>query len=222
MDHFSCLYSKFQYNLMRNFKAMTSISYQQSPNNKNEKAKHAPAVLTVIQQAGRQLCDVKAVDLKISSSDTVKTVSAFLHMPRNHRREQTEGREKTAAILLSGAGGGVAGPSSIYLSIADKLASLNHGIPVMRLDFRYPARNKYCVPDVLKAMDYLQNGYAVTRFVLVGWSFGGAPVFTVGAQDTRVVACATIASQTVEADGVMQVARKALPVLLLHGTADRN
>ena len=127
-----------------------------------------------------------------------KTVAGILHVPQNYHREQSEGREKTAAILLSGAGGGLVGPSSVYLSIADKVASLNRGIPVLRLDYRYPARNKYCVPDVVAAMNYLQNGYAVSRFVLVGWSYGGAPVFTAGGQDDRVVGCATVASQTAE------------------------
>ena len=175
-----------------------------------------------MKDASRHLCTVKPLDLTVSNPDTVKTVPAFLHVPQNYRREQSEGREKTAAILLSGAGGGVVGPSSIYLSIADKLASPNRGIPVMRLDFRYPARNKYCVLDVLAAMDYLQNGHAVSRFVLVGWSFGGAPVFTVGGQDERVVDCATIASQTAETEGVREVAKRGVSTLLLHGTADRT
>ena len=126
---------------------------------------------------------------------------------------------KTAAILLSGAGGGVVGPSSMYLSIADKLASLNRGVPVMRLDYRYPARNKYCVRDVESAMNYLEKGYAVSRFVLVGWSFGGAPVFSVGGKDKRVVGCATVASQTADTDGISSLAPR--PVLLLHGTGDK-
>lgn len=123
---------------------------------------------------------------------------------------------------MSGAGGGVVGPSSVYLSIADKLASLNRGIPILRLDYRYPARNRYCVSDVLAAMNLLKKDYAVTRFVLVGWSYGGAPVFTVAGEDNRVVGCATIASQTAETGGIMQVARRGIPVLLMHGTADQR
>lgn len=126
----------------------------------------------------------------------------------------------TAAILLSGAGGGVVGPSSIYLSLADKLASLQYPIPALRLDYRYPARNKYCVRDVLAAMQQLEEQYGISRFVLVGWSFGGAPVFTVGGNDHRVVGCAAIASQTAETDGVRSLAPR--PLLLLHGTGDRT
>ncbi|CAD0091660.1 unnamed protein product [Aureobasidium vineae] len=144
------------------------------------------------------------------------TFPAFLHLPENYQNQQS-----TAAILLSGAGGGVVGPSSIYLSMADKLASLQHGLPVLRMDYRFPARNKCCVPDVLAAMDYLQAQHNVKRFVLIGWSFGGAPVFTVGGQDSRVVGCATVASQTAETEGIRAIGRRSVPVLLLHGTGDR-
>ena len=142
------------------------------------------------------------------------------------RRTTAKSRSKfgkiPAAILLSGASGGLVGRSGIYLSMADKLANLNCGIPVMRMDYRYPARNKYCVPDLVAAMDYLQNRYAVSRFVLGGWSYGGAPVFTVGEQDSRATDCATVASQTAETDGIIEVAKKQKPTLLLHGTGDRT
>jgi len=114
----------------------------------------------------------------------------------------------------------VLGPSSIYPSIADKLASLPNGIPVLRLDYRYPGMNKYCVADVQAALKYLETRYAISRFVLVGWSFSGAPVFTLGGSDKRVVACAAVASQTAGADGIGRMAPK--PVLLIHGTGDRR
>lgn len=123
---------------------------------------------------------------------------------------------------MSGTSGGVAGPSSVYISVADKIASLRRSVPVLRMDYRFPARNKYCVADVLAAMEYLQTGFAVSRFVLVGWSFGGAPVMTVGGQDDRVVGCATIASLTAETDGVASVGTKSLPLMLLHGTGDKT
>jgi pimeloyl-ACP methyl ester carboxylesterase len=145
-----------------------------------------------------------------------------LHLPQNYRREPDERSEKTAVILMSGASGGVAGPSSIYISMADKIASLRRGIPVLRMDYRYPARNKYCVADVVAAMDFLQRTFGISRFVLVGWSFGGAPVMTVGGQDDRVVGCATVASQTAETDGIERIAAKSLPLLLLHGTGDQT
>lgn len=148
-------------------------------------------------------------------------VPGFLHMPPNFTSAAaTQEHHRTAAILLSGAGGGVTGPSSIYLSLAYKLATLSSGIPALRLDYRYPARNKYCVADVYAGMKYLQDLYGLDRFVLVGWSFGGAPVFTVGGADKRVVGCATVASQTAETEGIRKLAPR--PVLLLHGTGDRT
>lgn len=183
-----------------------------------EKLSHAPN-LEPLTASQKQVCKVKPLNIKVND-ELYGTAPAFLHIPQNYRREKAEGRKKTAAILLSGASGGVVGPSSMYLSIADKVASLNKGIPVMRLDYRYPARNKYCVADVLAAMKYLETGYNVSRFVLVGWSFGGAPVFTLGGSDERVVGCATVASQTADTEGIATLAPK--PVLLMHGTGDRT
>jgi len=140
----------------------------------------------------------------------------FLHLPAS----STTSASGSAAILLSGAGGGVVGPSSIYLSLADKLASLDQPVPVVRLDYRFPARNRYCVRDVLAAMNQMEEQYNVARFILVGWSFGGAPCFTVGGNDPRVIGCATIASQTAETEGIRSLAPR--PVLLLHGTGDQT
>ena len=147
-------------------------------------------------------------------------VPGFLHLPRDFSPIDAQAKHhRTAAILLSGAGGGVTGPSSIYLSLAAKLASLSsNGIPALRLDYRYPARNRYCMADTKAAMDLLSNTYGLNRFVLVGWSFGGAPVFSLGGEDMRVVGCATVASQTAETNGIRRLAPR--PVLLLHGTSD--
>ncbi|KAF9698070.1 hypothetical protein EKO04_003503 [Ascochyta lentis] len=144
-------------------------------------------------------------------------VPGFLHLPPTASATPSS---RTAAILLSGAGGGIVGPSSIYLSLADKLASLVQPVPALRLDYRYPARSKYCVSDVLSAMDELESRYGINNFVLVGWSFGGAPVFTIGGSDPRIVGCATVASQTAETEGILTLSPK--PLLLLHGTGDRT
>jgi pimeloyl-ACP methyl ester carboxylesterase len=147
-------------------------------------------------------------------------VAGFLHMPAGFIAPAPQHHHRTAAILLSGAGGGVVGPSSIYLSLAAKLAALPTGIPALRLDYRYPARNKYCVDDVRAAISYMQVTYGLDRFVLIGWSFGGAPVFTLGGSDDRIIGCATIASQTADTEGIRRLAPT--PVLLMHGTADRT
>ncbi|KAJ9662075.1 hypothetical protein H2198_001617 [Neophaeococcomyces mojaviensis] len=129
----------------------------------------------------------------------------------------------TAAILLSGAGGGVTGPSGMFLSLGAKLPALASRIPVLRLDYRYPARTKPCVADTQAAMTYLTENFGIQRFVLVGWSFGGAPVYTVAGRDERVVGAATVASQTADAlTGAREAGRRGIPVLLMHGTGDQT
>jgi len=166
--------------------------------------------------SAQKTCIVKPLSVAVEGGPD-GSVAGFLHLPPTASATPAS---KTAAILVSGAGGGVVGPASIYLSLADKLASLMQPVPVLRLDYRYPARNKYCVRDVLAAMNELEEAYQVENFVLVGWSFGGAPVFTVGGEDKRVVGCATVASQTAETEGIRTLAPR--PLLLLHGTGDRT
>ena len=141
---------------------------RQPLNGHNDDLEHVLGPQSLAKESKKQLCHVKSLDIIVPTSDLIGTVSAFLHTPQNYHREQSEGREMTTAILLSGASGGVAGPSTVYLSLADKLVSLNRGMPVLRMDWRFPARNKYCVADVMTAMDCLENGYAAGRFVLVG------------------------------------------------------
>jgi pimeloyl-ACP methyl ester carboxylesterase len=70
-------------------------------------------------------------------------------------------------------------------------------------------------------MAYLRDMYGLDRFVLVGWSFGGAVVFSCAGEDERVVGCATVASQTADAlEGIGRVRPR--PVLLMHGSGDRT
>ncbi|KAK3296517.1 Alpha/Beta hydrolase protein [Chaetomium fimeti] len=143
---------------------------------------------------------------------TPRTARPAATLPPHHHR--------TAALLLSGAGGGLAGPSSIYLSLACKLATLGRGIPALRLDYRYPGQTAPCTADARAAMAYLRDMYGLDRFVLVGWSFGGAVVFTAAEADERVVGCATVASQTAGAEGIGRLRPR--PVLLLHGSGDNT
>lgn len=172
------------------------------------------AKLVHASHATQTLSNANPITIKVDDSQG-GAVPAILHLPSESRSANS-----TAAILVSGAGGGLVGPSGIYLSLADKLPCLKHPISVLRLDYRFPARNKYCVRDVQAAMNYLEQKHSITKFVLVGWSFGGAPVFTVGGMDKRVIGCATVASQSAETDGITQLSPR--PVLLLHGTHDRT
>ncbi|KAI4284455.1 MAG: hypothetical protein L6R38_001414 [Xanthoria sp. 2 TBL-2021] len=183
---------------------------------------HLPQKPSLAVATGKTLPTTTSLTIKVSDSRD-GAVPGVLHIPHNHdqaTQSSAQAGTKTAAILLSGASGGLVGPSSIYLGMATKLASLNQGIPVLRLDYRYPARNQYCVADVLAAMSHLEREHAISRFVLVGWSFGGAPVFTVAGNDKRVVGCATVASQTAGTDGIERLALR--PVLLLHGLRDQT
>ena len=107
----------------------------------------------------------------------------------------------------------------IYPSLADKL-SLLLGIPVIRLDYRQPSKSGYCTADVIASFDYLERQFQSTRFVVVGWSFGGSPCFTVAEREPeRLCGVATVASQTASTSGVSKLSPR--PLLLLHGTGDR-
>lgn len=202
----------------------TSMSTSNSPNpnplSDFNTLAHPPHLSRLERATGRH-ATVEQIRIEVPDNAPNTFVPGFIHLPPAFTAPPpAQYHHRTAAILLSGAGGGVTGPSSIYLSLASKLASLPVGIPTLRLDFRYPARNRPCCADVRAAMSYLQDLYGLERFVLVGWSFGGAPVFTVAGEDERVVGCATVASQTAEAEGIRRLPPR--PVLLMHGTGDRT
>lgn len=146
----------------------------------------------------------------------------FLHIPPPSTDSDPHD-SRVGVILLSGAGGGVSGPSGMYLSLATKLPCLPQApMKVLRLDYRFPARTKTCVEDVKAAMEYMSI-LGVDQFILVGWSFGGAPVFTVAGRDERVIGAATVASQTADAlQGAREAGRRNVPVMLLHGTGDKT
>ncbi|KAH6612222.1 hypothetical protein B0J18DRAFT_76418 [Chaetomium sp. MPI-SDFR-AT-0129] len=172
-----------------------------------------------------------------SNLDKGGFLPAFLHLPHDFRRPPPQTppssthnihpnsphTNRTAALLLSGAGGGLAGPSSIYLGLACKLAALGHGqaqgIPTLRMDYRDPGDVRRCVRDVRAAVGFLGRKYGVRRVVLVGWSVGGEVVFGVsslaspasspgagssgkdGLGGAEVVGCATMAGRGLEQAG---------------------
>ncbi|GIK07371.1 hypothetical protein Aspvir_003033 [Aspergillus viridinutans] len=141
---------------------------------------------------------------------------AILHEPRSYSAVEAK---QSAVVLVSGAGGGVSGPSGIYPSLGDKIALLL-GIPCIRLDYRQPARTEYCSADIVASFTYLREHFNSSGFVLVGWSFGGSPCFTVAANElNRVRGVATVASQSANTEGIKKVSPR--PVLLLHGTDDK-
>ncbi|KAK3898133.1 Alpha/Beta hydrolase protein [Staphylotrichum tortipilum] len=155
------------------------------------------------------------------SSPPLQDPDSGVRLPASSRGTLPLHHHRTAAILLSGAGGGVTGPSSIYLSLACKLATLGRGIPCLRLDYRYPAKAEACVRDVDAAKAYLHDMYGLDRFVLVGWSMGAAVALAAAADDDRVVGCATLASQPLLKEAHIH-ALPPRPLLVMHGTADNT
>lgn len=145
---------------------------------------HHTTHFDTLKLSHQPLCTVERLSIPVRR----EFVPGFLHLPAGYSRDSL-GRVAAAVILCSGAGGGVAGPSGLYVSMGDKLASLRHGVPVLRVNYRYAAQTKPCSEDVIAAMNYLEKTYSITRFVLVGWSFGGAPVFTVAASEKGRVVC---------------------------------
>jgi dienelactone hydrolase len=121
----------------------------------------------------------------------------------------------SAVVMVSGARGGVAGPSGAYPAVAGRLQAA--GIAALRLNYRIPTHMNECVYDLDAGLDELRDrGFG--RFALVGWSFGGAVVISSAVAQGDVVGVATLASQTAGTAAVSRLAPRSL--LLLHGTAD--
>ena len=77
--------------------------------------------------------------------------------------------ESVAAILLRGAWGTLSGPSGIYAALAAKLPAQHAKISVLVLDYRVSGpETGLCTTDTVIAMDFLQNKYGASRFVIVG------------------------------------------------------
>lgn len=71
-------------------------------------------------------CIVEPLHIEVED-DPYSLVPGFLHLLLTASASaSTPSTATTAAIILFGAGGGIAGPWSIHLSLADKLALLRH------------------------------------------------------------------------------------------------
>lgn len=109
------------------------------------------------------------------------------------------------------------GGAGVYEELATRLQA--GGAAALRLEYRTPNYLEECVHDLLAGIEALdQRG--IEWVVLVGWSFGGAVVISVGAASGTVVGVATVASQTQGADAVGELSPEK-SLLLIHGTADR-
>ncbi|KAJ5660385.1 hypothetical protein N7507_006836 [Penicillium longicatenatum] len=167
-----------------------------------------------------KLCIANKVNIKVSDPQD-RYAPAIIHEPPIIYQAQSynQADKRTSAVaLVSGAGGGVSGPGGIYPSLADKIAILL-SIPCIRLDYRIPAETKSCAADIRAAFDHLHEKYGAQKFLIVGWSFGGSPCFTVAAEEpSRVQGVVAIASQVAGTEGIKLLSPR--PLLLLHGEDD--
>lgn len=122
-----------------------------------------------------------------------------------------------AVIYIGGVGGGTHGPANIYHPMAEGL--LEAGISSLLIDCRFNSDLAECISDMQACIDHLDKKYHMDRLGLLGWSFGGAVVISVAAEDERVKAVVTVASQSFGTDGA---GRMQASILLLHGTGDRT
>ncbi len=146
--------------------------------------------------------------------------AAFFELPNRGgkiRCELYRAKPDRAVIYMGGVGGGTHGPANIYHPLAENL--LDAGISSLLIDCRYDSDLGECISDMQACIDYLDKEYHIDRIGLIGWSFGGAVVISVAAEDKRVKTVVTVASQSF---GTKGAERMHASILLLHGTCDRT
>lgn len=124
-----------------------------------------------------------------------------------------------AVVMVGGGDGGLDGPAqAIYPTLGEDLSS--RGIATLRVDFRvhqFPGDVEEAVHDILVGARYLlHQGYQPVG--VLGHSFGGAVVIEAAAREQRLASVVTLASQTVGAQRVVDLAPR--PLLLIHGLDD--
>jgi hypothetical protein len=110
--------------------------------------------------------------------------AGILQLPANLSIER-ENRPVAAAVFVAGIFNHLEGPSYIYEAVSHNLETISCRIASLRLNYRHPGKTQPCVEDIQAAMTYLDQNHGISQFVLIGWSFGGAPVFAVAAQDSK-------------------------------------
>ncbi len=124
---------------------------------------------------------------------------------------------RSAVIWVSGAAGGVEGPAGgLYPRLAERLTG--KGIASLRLDYRFPNVLSDCVLDATLGIHFLEAGN-YTRLAIVGHSFGGAVAIRAGLESERVVAVATLSSQTQGTRRAAHLSPRAA-LLVIHGSVD--
>ncbi len=129
---------------------------------------------------------------------------------------------RASVLTVGGFDGGFHGPGpNLYDDLAADLPAL--GLAVLRLDFRVktaPGPIEDGTHDVVAGIDWLA-GRGRAPVILVGHSYGGAVV--VRAAVRRRSSVAGVIALSTQTAGMEEVAHLApIPLLLIHGTADRR
>ena len=120
-----------------------------------------------------------------------------------------------AALCISGAIGGVVGPSNLYARLGQELPKA--GIAIARIDYRAPNEFGECLLDTLAGLSFLR-AMRYQRVAFIGHSFGGAVAINAGTLGPLVTTVVALSSQLAGAHVVGELAPRSL--LLVHGTAD--
>src|SRR4051794_35585400 len=121
-----------------------------------------------------------------------------------------------AILWVFGAGGGVGGPAgAVYARLGEQFCA--RGVTSLEVDYRHAGSLESCIEDTRTGIAYLRQ-LGSSRIVLVGHSFGGAVVLRSAADEPKVIAVATLSSQTAGVGNVAQLAPRAL--LFVHGEDD--
>jgi uncharacterized protein len=120
-----------------------------------------------------------------------------------------------AALCVSGAIGGVEGPSKLYPRLGRELPKA--GIAIARIDYRAPKEFGECLLDALAGLSFLR-AMRYQRAALIGHSFGGAVAINAGTLAPAVTTVVALSSQLAGAHVVAELAPR--PLLLVHGTGD--
>ena len=139
-----------------------------------------------------------------------------------HHRTESEHRDHqpTTVLFCGGALGGVLGPAQgLFHDLGTAFAADNLADSI-RVGYRVPNDRERCVVDVLAAAALAEIA-GVSRFVVVGHSFGGAVAIQAGAAlAERCAGVVTLATQTADCEPGEELAQRATPVLLIHGDSD--
>ncbi|MCH2656035.1 MAG: alpha/beta hydrolase [Dehalococcoidia bacterium] len=121
-----------------------------------------------------------------------------------------------AIICVGGANGGLNGPAhNLYTRLPLLLEKSK--ITVLRIDYREPNHFAECVLDVLAGCSFLK-GIGAEAVILMGHSFGGGVVVSAARLHALVHAVISLSPQRF---GTALVSELNMPLLLVHGTADK-